>query len=69
MSASDVIKKLMKKTKLTSRGLARALGFPENAVSYYVNDKRKPNILNCYRIMKFAKKYDMDVSLEELLPG
>jgi predicted transcriptional regulator len=69
MSASEVFKKLLKKTKLTSRGLARELGFPENAVSYYVNDKRKPNILNCYRIMKFAKKHDIIISLEDIYPG
>lgn len=68
MGAPDIIKKLMKKTGLTSRGLARALNFPENAISYYINGKRKPNILNCYRIIKFAKKYDMEISLEELYP-
>ena len=69
MSAADVIKKLMKKTGLSTRALSRVLNFPENAVSYYATGKRKPNILNCYRIIAFAKKNDMIVSLEELYPN
>ncbi len=68
MSASEVIRRLIIKTELSSRGLARALKLSENAISYYVNGKRRPNVDNCYRIIKFAKKYDMDISLEELLP-
>lgn len=68
MSVSDILKKLKCKTGLSSRGLSRALKFPENAFCYYLNGKRKPNLLNCYRIMKFAKKYDVPIKLEELLP-
>lgn len=68
MTPKDIIRELLLKTGMTARGLARELKFPENAISYYINGKRKPNILNCYRIMRFAKKYDMKIKLEDLYP-
>lgn len=67
MSAPIIIKKLIKKTGLTSRGLSRALGFPENAISYYINGKRNPNIENCCKIIAYAKNYGMNITLEDIL--
>lgn len=68
MEIDDIFKRLMKKTGLSSRGLARALGFPQNAISYYLNGKRKPTISNCYCIINFAKKYEIEITLEDIYP-
>lgn len=69
MSHEMILTGLMKVTGLSSRGLARALNFPENAISYYINEKRRPSLLNCYRIINFAKRYNIIITLEELLPN
>ena len=66
MAASEVFTKLLEKTGLTSRGLSRDMGFPENAISYYINNKRKPNMLNCFRTIKYAKKHGIIIKLEDI---
>lgn len=68
MAAKNVISKLLKITGMSSRSLSKELGFCENAICYYVNEKRRPNIFNCYRIIKFAKRYNLSISLEEIYP-
>ncbi len=66
MSTPEVMMRLLAATGLTARELSRQLNLPENSVSYYSRGKRQPNMLNAYRIIKYAKKHGLSIKLEDI---
>jgi DNA-binding XRE family transcriptional regulator len=67
MKAADYIKLLREKSGLSRTQLGYKIGL-KSAVHIYLIEKeiRKPSFNTCFKIIEFAKKYDVHLTLDML---
>lgn len=60
--------KLRQQLGYTIEEMAHDIGIPFSTYYAYESCRRMPSIKNCYKIMKYAAKYDKHIKLEEFFP-
>lgn len=67
MKASDYIKLLREKSGLSRADMGKAIGLKSSAHIWLIEKEiRLPNIQTCFKIIEFAKKYDIHLTLDML---
>lgn len=67
MKAAEALTQILHKSGLTKRGLSIELGFPENAVWFYMRGNKKPSVKHAYKLVVFAEKCGLNFNLEDFL--
>jgi DNA-binding XRE family transcriptional regulator len=67
MKASDYIKLLREKSGLSRERMGHAMGLKSIAHIWLIeNEVRLPSLKTCFKIIEFAKKYDVYLTLDML---
>jgi transcriptional regulator with XRE-family HTH domain len=67
-TASDVIKEIVYKGELTQAEIAVKIGVQQATISRLRRKKNKISYRTACRLVKLAKNYKIDVSIEEIIP-
>lgn len=63
-----IILELLNEGNLSQIKLAKLLGTNKSLITHWMNGYRRPSVNQCYRLIKIAKKYDIELTLEMLKP-
>ena len=62
------MKTIREKVGITQAALAKTVGLTQGAIAHYENDRRKPGLEECRRIVDALNSYGADVTLDDVFP-
>jgi putative transcriptional regulator len=62
------MKVVREKVRLTQADLAKKVGVTQGAIAHYENDRRKPGLDECRRIVSALNSSGADVTLDDVFP-
>lgn len=62
------MKAIREKTGVTQAALAKTVGLTQGAIAHYENDRRKPGLEECRRIVSALNASGADVTLDDVFP-
>lgn len=62
------MKALREKTGVTQAALAKTVGLTQGAIAHYENDRRKPGLEECRRIVSALNACGAGVTLDDVFP-
>lgn len=68
ITTADVIKAIIYRSDLNQTQLAQLLGVQQATISRLKRKKNKISYMTACQLVKLAKKYKIDVTVEDLIP-
>jgi len=62
------LKSIRESVRMTQAALADSVGVTQGAIAHYENERRKPGLDECRRIVFALKQGGADVTLDEVFP-
>jgi putative transcriptional regulator len=62
------IKTIRESLRITQAALADSVGVTQGAIAHYENDRRKPGLEECRRIVAALNKHGAEVTLDDVFP-
>jgi putative transcriptional regulator len=62
------IKTIRESLRITQAALADSVGVTQGAIAHYENDRRKPGLEECRRIVAALNKHGAKVTLDDVFP-
>jgi putative transcriptional regulator len=62
------LKFIRESLRMTQAALAESVGVTQGAIAHYENERRKPGLDECRRIVLALKQRGADVTLDEVFP-
>lgn len=62
------IKTIRERLRMTQAALAVSVGVTQSAIAHYENERRKPGLDECRKIVSAFNTHGADVTLDEVFP-
>lgn len=62
------IRNIRERVGITQAALAKTVGLTQGAIAHYENDRRKPGLDECRRIVTALNHYNARVTLDDVFP-